>query len=98
MGFDPSFLCSPTYCVRFGARLRGKAGRNLEPRIARMPRIGITEKELPRRNGLDLAVGVRRGERPIIEQSIQRSIRRGGRAVIVRCRYLLIPPASVISV
>ena len=84
MGFDPSFLCSPRYCVRFGARLRGKAGRNLEPRIARMPRIGITEKELPRRNGLDLAAGVRRGERPTIERSNRRSIRRGNRALIAR--------------
>ena len=25
--FDPSFLCSPRYCVRFGARLRGKCRR-----------------------------------------------------------------------
>jgi hypothetical protein len=49
-----------------------------------MPRIGITEKELPRRNGLDLAAGVRRGERPTIERSNRRSIRRGNRALIAR--------------
>ena len=49
-----------------------------------MPRIGITEKELPKRNGLDLAAGVRRGERLTIERSNRRSIRRGNRALIAR--------------
>ena len=53
-----------------------------------MPRIGITEKELPRRNGLDLAAGVRRGERPTIERSNRRSIRRGNRALIARYRVI----------
>jgi hypothetical protein len=51
-------------------------GRNLEPRIARMPRVGLTEKEVPRRNGLDLAASARRGGPPMIEHSIQRSIRK----------------------
>ena len=49
--FDPSSLCSPPYCVRFGARLRGKFRSKLpnppsptlrrgRPRITRMSQIG----------------------------------------------------------
>jgi hypothetical protein len=63
-----------------------------EPRIRLRQGYGVTscadatnwnngKREL-KRNGLDLADGVRRGGRPIIEHSIQRSIRRCDRAVI----------------
>ena len=47
-----SFLCSPPYCVRFGARLRGKIQMTSEPRITRMSRI---RERSARRLGFRLA-------------------------------------------
>ena len=32
--FDPSSLCSPRYCVKSGARLRGKIQKTSEPAFA----------------------------------------------------------------